>query len=116
LSIVVLTLFQVGFLFTYVAPLIFVLTITVVKEGYDDFQRYKRDATANSQIYRVLSPDGEIVHLPSGRLQVFSLSLTIDLYKKHAVLIFITHVQCGHVVLLSANDRVPAGPEFKSRI
>jgi hypothetical protein len=35
---------KVGFLFTYVAPLIFVLSITVVKEGYDDFQRYKRDA------------------------------------------------------------------------
>ena len=31
---------KVGFLFTYVAPLVFVLTITVVKEGYDDFQRY----------------------------------------------------------------------------
>ena len=39
---------QVGFLFTYVAPLIFVLTITVVKEGYDDFQRYKRDAAGET--------------------------------------------------------------------
>jgi hypothetical protein len=38
---------QVGFLFTYVAPLVFVLTITVVKEGYDDFQRYKRDAAGD---------------------------------------------------------------------
>ena len=75
---------KVGFLFTYVAPLVFVLTITVVKEGYDDFQRYKRDAAANSQMYRVLSPSGAITQLPSGRLQ------------------------CGHVVLLSANDRVPA--------
>ena len=39
---------QVGFLFTYVAPLVFVLTITVVKEGYDDFQRYKRDAAGQT--------------------------------------------------------------------
>ena len=39
---------QVGFLFTYVAPLVFVLTITVVKEGYDDFQRYKRDAAGDT--------------------------------------------------------------------
>jgi hypothetical protein len=81
---------QVGFLFTYVAPLVFVLAITIVKEGYDDFQRYQRDAAgtllqgqgcvlqgadklhavANSQMYRVLSPDGSVKHLPSGRLQV----------------------------------------------
>lgn len=43
---------QVGFLFTYVAPLVFVLAITVVKEGYDDFQRYKRDAAGDSQRVR----------------------------------------------------------------
>ena len=32
----------------FIAPLIFVLTITVVKEGYDDFQRYKRDAAGET--------------------------------------------------------------------
>ena len=28
---------KVGFLFTYVAPLAFVLMVTMFKEGYDDF-------------------------------------------------------------------------------
>ena len=31
---------QVGFLFTYIAPLAFVLGVTLTKEGYDDYQRY----------------------------------------------------------------------------
>ena len=26
-----------GFMFTYIAPLVFVLTITIFKEGFDDF-------------------------------------------------------------------------------
>lgn len=41
--------FQVGFLFTYIAPLLFVLVITMGKEIFDDFQRYKRDQEVNDQ-------------------------------------------------------------------
>ena len=42
---------KVGFLFTYVAPLVLVLTFTMIKEGYDDIQRYRRDKEANSTKY-----------------------------------------------------------------
>ena len=38
---------KVGFLFTYVAPLAFVLVITLMKEGWDDMQRYWRDKEMN---------------------------------------------------------------------
>jgi len=34
---------KVGFLFTYIAPLAFVLFLTMAKEFYDDYNRYKRD-------------------------------------------------------------------------
>jgi len=34
---------KVGFLFTYLSPLILVMTLTLAKEAYDDFKRYKRD-------------------------------------------------------------------------
>ncbi|OMJ93370.1 hypothetical protein SteCoe_3608 [Stentor coeruleus] len=43
--------FQVGFLFTYIAPLVFVLVVTMSKEAYDDFLRWKRDKEVNSQLY-----------------------------------------------------------------
>ena len=38
---------KVGLLLTYVAPLAFVLTVTMLKEAYDDFQRAQRDKELN---------------------------------------------------------------------
>lgn len=42
-------------MFTYVAPLIFVLVMTMLKEFYDDFMRYKRDKELNNFTYPVLN-------------------------------------------------------------
>lgn len=44
---------KVGFLFSYVAPLVFVLTVTMINEGYDDYKRFIRDQEANLQKYNV---------------------------------------------------------------
>ena len=41
-----------GFMLTYVAPLVFVLTMTMIKEAYDDIQRYRSDNEANSKKYK----------------------------------------------------------------
>ena len=38
---------KVGLLVTYVAPLVVVLAVTTLKEGYDDFQRAQRDKELN---------------------------------------------------------------------
>jgi len=46
---------KVGFLFTYIAPLVFVLCVTIVKEGYDDFNRFRRDKDLNNSMYSVWS-------------------------------------------------------------
>lgn len=45
---------KVGFLFTYIAPLAFVLVVTMVKEGVDDFNRFRRDKDLNNAEYAVL--------------------------------------------------------------
>ncbi|KAK0635655.1 hypothetical protein B0T17DRAFT_516884 [Bombardia bombarda] len=45
---------RIGYLTTYIAPLGFVLAITLGKEAYDDIQRRKRDNEANSEEYTVL--------------------------------------------------------------
>ena len=84
-----------GFIITYVAPLAFVLTVTMGKEAYDDYKRNLRDREANSQKYLVLdvssyhseaSPDGgpHTRSVPSSQLCV------------------------GDLVLLEKNQRVPA--------
>jgi len=43
---------KVGFLFAYVAPLVSVLAITLIKELFDDFNRYKKDKEANDATYK----------------------------------------------------------------
>eukprot|EP01063_Lacrimia_lanifica_P013656 TRINITY_DN20283_c0_g1_i1.p1 TRINITY_DN20283_c0_g1~~TRINITY_DN20283_c0_g1_i1.p1 ORF type:complete len:1242 (+),score=448.93 TRINITY_DN20283_c0_g1_i1:93-3818(+) len=45
---------QVGFLFTYVAPLAFVVMVALAKEAYDDVQRFFRDREANGEKYVAL--------------------------------------------------------------
>ncbi|PHH52335.1 putative phospholipid-transporting ATPase IIB [Ceratocystis fimbriata CBS 114723] len=48
---------RIGYLLTYIAPLIFVLCITMGKEAWDDIERRRRDNEANSEGYTVLSFD-----------------------------------------------------------
>jgi len=45
---------RLGYLSTYIAPLAFVITITLGKEAMDDIARRRRDAEANSEGYTVL--------------------------------------------------------------
>lgn len=51
---------QIGYIITYIAPLAFVLSVTIAKEAYDDFKRYRRDKEANSQQYTKLTETGKI--------------------------------------------------------
>ena len=79
---------KIGFLATYIAPLSFVLCVTIGKEAVDDYARHQRDAEANSAPYVVLVPapgGGTAVDVvPASRLRV------------------------GDLVLLHKNQRVPA--------
>ena len=45
---------RIGYLSTYIAPLAFVLTITLGKEALDDIARRRRDAEANKEEYTVV--------------------------------------------------------------
>ena len=54
---------RIGYLSTYIAPLAFVLSITLGKEAYDDITRRRRDADLNSERYVVLAfDDGMVAH------------------------------------------------------
>ncbi|KAG8882971.1 putative aminophospholipid-translocase [Tulasnella sp. 331] len=82
---------KIGFIVTYVAPLAFVLMVTMGKEAYDDYKRNLRDKEANSQKYLIIEPaslHSEAMPLtravPSSRLRV------------------------GDMVVLEKNQRVPA--------
>ncbi|UPK93178.1 hypothetical protein LCI18_004113 [Fusarium solani-melongenae] len=45
---------RIGYLLTYIAPLAFVLCITMGKEAFDDIARRRRDTEANSEEYNIL--------------------------------------------------------------
>ncbi|OJA20783.1 hypothetical protein AZE42_07018 [Rhizopogon vesiculosus] len=79
---------KIGFIVTYVAPLAFVLCVTMGKEAYDDYKRNLRDREANSQKYLILVPSSDsgphTRSVPSSSLKV------------------------GDLVLLEKNQRVPA--------
>ena len=57
---------RIGYLSTYVAPLAFVLAITLGKEAFDDIARRKRDAEANKEEYTVLRLRDES-HVAAGK-------------------------------------------------
>ena len=50
--------FKVGFLFSYIAPLVFVLVVTLTKEAIDDYKRYKRDKEQNTQKFTRIAHNG----------------------------------------------------------
>lgn len=74
---------RVNYLFTNVLPLIFVLSITMLKEANDDYQRYIRDREANAQQYSRFTATG-LVDVPSSDIRV------------------------GDVILVRKDQRIPA--------
>lgn len=74
---------KVGFLFSYVAPLVFVLSVTMINEAYDDYKRYKRDMEQNQQKYNI-KRDGSTYEINACELKP------------------------GDLVEVRANQRVPA--------
>lgn len=46
--------------FSAIAPLIFVLTLSMVREGFEDYKRWKSDQADNSQLSRIYHHDGFI--------------------------------------------------------
>ncbi|CAK8680764.1 unnamed protein product [Clavelina lepadiformis] len=61
---------KIGYLYTYWAPLGFVLSVTVLREAIDEIRRYYRDKEINSAIYKKLKPDGGISFIKSCNIQV----------------------------------------------
>ncbi|KAI0742965.1 protein transporter [Daedaleopsis nitida] len=85
---------KIGFIVTYIAPLAFVLTVTMGKEAYDDYKRNLRDREANSQKYLVLDPTEYSESSPEGIPHTRSVPSS--------------SLRVGDLVLLEKNQRVPA--------
>ena len=84
-----------GFIATYIAPLAFVLFVTMGKEAYDDYKRHLRDKEANSAKYLILEPSGvdTTSHFNDG---------------PHTRSVPSSSIRVGDLILLEKNQRVPA--------
>jgi len=60
---------RIGYIYTYWAPLGFVIAVTMIREAIDDFRRYQRDKEVNGARYTKLTNRGKI-SLPSSDLKV----------------------------------------------
>ncbi|KAJ2911212.1 putative aminophospholipid-translocase [Coemansia aciculifera] len=75
---------RIGYLLTYVGPLVFVLLVTMTKEWHDDHARRRRDNEANGQKYQRLTAEGGRQVIASSKIRV------------------------GDFILIEKNQRVPA--------
>ena len=86
----IIPLISLGFIATYIAPLAFVLAVTMGKEAYDDYKRHLRDQEANSARYLILDSSSSVSSatptraVPSSKLRV------------------------GDLLFLEKNQRIPA--------
>ncbi|XP_070368925.1 probable phospholipid-transporting ATPase IIB isoform X14 [Equus asinus] len=78
---------KIGYLYTYWAPLGFVLAVTIVREAVDEFRRFQRDKEVNSQLYSKLTVRGKV--------QVKS-----------------SDIQVGDLIIVEKNQRIPSDMVF----
>ena len=84
-----------GFIATYIAPLAFVLFVTMGKEAYDDYKRHLRDKEANSAKYLILEPSG------------VDTTSSLD-GGPHTRFVPSSSIRVGDLIFLEKNQRVPA--------
>ncbi|CAF3435169.1 unnamed protein product [Rotaria socialis] len=77
-------MFRVNYFFTYMAPLAFVVCVSMLREGYEDIKRAYRDREINSQIYTLLTENGHREEKLSSEIKV------------------------SDIIILRKNQRVPA--------
>lgn len=74
---------RIGYLSSYIVPLAFVLTVTMLKEASDDISRRRRDKEQNNELYEVLNRGGPTT-LSQDPKHVKSLDLKVgDLVRLH---------------------------------
>ncbi|KAI0316941.1 aminophospholipid-transporting P-type ATPase [Amylostereum chailletii] len=89
---------KIGFIATYIAPLAFVLLVTMGKEAYDDYKRNLRDREANSARYLLLdSSDYEDAS-----------EHDIEQNLPHTRSVPSSSIRVGDLIHLEKNQRVPA--------
>uniref|UniRef100_A0A8C1SLC9 P-type phospholipid transporter n=1 Tax=Cyprinus carpio TaxID=7962 RepID=A0A8C1SLC9_CYPCA len=86
---------KIGYLYTYWAPLGFVLAVTMVREAVDEVRHCRRDKEMNSQLYSKLTVRGDhsVTH-PDEVIHVMSYDQSSCFIRTDQVRIFTSHPIC----------------------
>ncbi|KAF7113986.1 hypothetical protein CNMCM5793_006169 [Aspergillus hiratsukae] len=100
----IIPVLRIGYMSSYIAPLAFVVSISLGKEALDDIGRRRRDAEANSEEFSVLSFDK-----PAGA-RAFAAPATNDLEADEVFEITkkSKDLKVGDVLKVRKNQRLPA--------
>lgn len=90
--------------FTTIVPLCFFVTLSMAKEGYDDFCRYRLDKAENNRVISVLHADNPAASTIGGA----SKSLSMTSAPRHWVTKKWREVRVGDIVRLVRNEAAPA--------
>jgi phospholipid-translocating ATPase len=93
-----------GYIVTYVAPLAFVLLVTMAKEAFDDYQRWVRDREANSTRYLILDSGASAASHNGANGESGAGSSTVGPTRA----VPSSALKVGDLVLLEKDQRVPA--------
>lgn len=88
---------RIGYLSSYIVPLVFVLAITLGKEAHDDIARRRRDKEANSELYEVLSFTSPSTRRKEGRID-----------DSHTLMKKSRDLKVADILVLKRDQRVPA--------
>jgi len=99
---------KIGFIATYVAPLAFVLFVTIGKEAVDDHARYKRDLESNSTPYETLISTAAFKASRKQRRRTNVDAERQEDDTMHIVSRPSSKIRVGDLILLHKNQRVPA--------
>ncbi len=105
---------RIGFLVTYVAPLAFVLAITLMKEFYDDYQRYRRDKELNGEKFQKLTLDGTFIEVESSNIKVGDILLLKEKRRIPADLVLLYTSEKGGAVFIKT-DQLDGETDWKLR-
>ncbi|CAJ0881356.1 8247_t:CDS:10 [Entrophospora sp. SA101] len=102
-----------GYLITYFGPLCFVILVTMGKEAYDDWIRYRRDRENNSQKYEILTQNG-IKIVPSSKIRVGDLVIIHKDQRVPADLILLRTTETGGACFIRT-DQLDGETDWKLR-
>ncbi|XP_029184448.2 probable phospholipid-transporting ATPase IIA isoform X1 [Acropora millepora] len=105
---------RIGYLYTYWGPLAFVVFVTMCREAYDDFVRFRRDREVNSQQYKKLTKKG-VVNVPSSAIKVSDLIIVEKDQRVPADMVFLRTSEKNGACFLRT-DQMDGETDWKLRL